>query len=314
MDHTGLPKREAIGVDRILGPPPEGYGRTVDVKALLRRYGIQPSKGLGQNFLVDESVADRIVAASDLEPHDVVLEVGPGTGLLTRRLADRVAQLVAVELDRKMVKVLADTLRGRDNVRVVQGDILQIDFVAELMAVLELQEAASLSYKVVADLPYYITSAVLRRLLSARVRATLLTLMVQREVAERIVSGPGSLSLLAISVQVYGQAELVCLVPARAFYPQPKVESAVLRVRLYEAPRVPEADLPRFFRVARAAFGQKRKQLHNSLTHNLHLPRERVLAALAVAGIDSRRRPQTLGIDEWAELARAFYPTPGPSP
>jgi len=128
--------------------------------------------------------------------------------------------------------------------------------------------------------------------------------MVQREVAERIVSGPGSLSLLAISVQVYGHPELVCLVPASAFYPQPKVESALLRVRLYESPRVPEADLPRFFRVARAAFGQKRKQLHNSLTHNLHLPRAVVLAALEAAGIDSRRRPQTLGIEEWSTLAR----------
>ena len=303
MDHTGLPDREAIGVDRFLGPPPEGYGRAVDVKALLRRYDIQPSKGLGQNFLIDETVADRIVEASDLAPDDVVLEVGPGTGLLTRRLADRVAQLVAVEIDRKLVKLLAETLGGRDNVRVVQGDILQIDFVAELMAVLGLQEAASLSYKVVADLPYYITSAVLRRLLSARVRAKQLTLMVQREVAERILSGPGSLSLLAISVQVYGHPELVCRVPASAFYPQPKVESALLRVRLHDSPRVPEADLPRFFRVARAAFGQKRKQLHNSLTHNLHLPRERVLAALAEAGIDSRRRPQTLTIEEWSTLA-----------
>ena len=285
----------------------------MDVKALLRRYDLRPSKALGQHFLIDERVLDRILAASELEPDDVVLEVGPGVGLLSRRLADEVAQLVAVELDRKMVRVLAETLGERANVHLVQGDILEIDFVAELVAALGLQDPASLSYKVVANLPYYITSAVLRRLLTARVRPTQLTLMVQREVAERILGSEGHLSLLAISVQVFGLPEIVCRVPARAFYPRPKVDSALLRVRVYPSPRVPEGDLVRFFGVVRAGFGQKRKQLHNSLTHNLHLPHESVLAALNDAGIAPQRRPQTLSIEEWAGLASALYPTPGPS-
>jgi len=310
MDHTGPPHGKTVGMI----PPklPAATSGAAKVKALLRRYGLRPSKGLAQRFLTDEGVLARILVASDLAIDDLVLEIGPGLGLLTRCLADRVSRLVAVELDRKMVKVLAETLDGRANVHIVHGDILEIDFVAEMMTVAGLQEEALLSYKVVANLPYYITSVVLRRLLNARVRPTQLTLMVQREVAQRIVSKPGSLSLLAISVQVFGLPKIVCRVPANAFYPPPKVDSALLNVQLYESPRVPQGDLARFFRVVRAGFGQKRKQLHNSLTHNLRLPRDTVLAALEEAGIAPQRRPQTLGIEEWTALASALYPTPTP--
>ena len=278
----------------------------MDVVSLLKRYNIRPSKGLGQSFLRDDSVLDRIVAASELKAEDIVLEVGPGLGLLTRRLAQQASAVVAVELDPKMIAVLNDTLGDYDNVHLIQADILKVDPVIELVKALGLSSVAPLRYKMVGNLPYYITSAILRHLLGHRVRPEQLTLMVQREVAARITASPGKLSLLALSVQVYGKPEVICRVPAAAFYPRPKVDSALLRIRAFRDPRIPEEERPRFFQTARAGFGQKRKQLHNSLTHNLHLPHADVLGALEEAGIAASRRPQTLDIEEWAKLARGL--------
>ncbi len=276
----------------------------MDVRGLLRRYDIRPSKGLGQNFLLDAQVMERILEASDLGPEDIVLEVGPGLGLLTRRLAEKAAAVVAVELDRKMLAILGDTLAATPNAHVVQGDILQVDPAATISRVLGLASGETPRYKVVANLPYYITSAALRHLLGGRARPKSLTVMVQQEVAERITAAPGKLSLLAISVQVYGQAALVYHVPAHAFYPPPKVNSAVLRIDVYAEPQVPEEEMERFFRVVHAGYAQKRKQLRNSLAHALHLEAETVLAALAEAGVSPERRPETLSIAEWQRLAR----------
>ncbi len=283
----------------------------MDVLEVLKRHGIRPSKGLGQNFLIDRDVLERVVEAGDLKADDVVLEVGPGIGAMTHLMAQRVARIVAIELDSRMLRVLGDTLRDDTNVRLVQGDILKINHVSEILKDAPPAKAAPIRYKVVANLPYYITSAVLRHLLGARIRPEQMTVMVQREVAERIVALPGKLSLLAISVQVYGQPEIICHVPASAFYPRPKVDSAVLRINVYEKPRVAEDDMERFFKVVRAGYAQKRKQLRNSLTHNLHLPRVRVLAALEKAGISPDKRPQMLTIEEWSRLACALSESPG---
>jgi 16S rRNA (adenine1518-N6/adenine1519-N6)-dimethyltransferase len=278
----------------------------VDVLSILEQHGIRPSKGLGQNFLVDKTVLDRIVQASEVGSQDVVLEVGPGVGILTRQLAERGATVVCVELDRKMIAVLAETLQGCESVHIIQGDILEIDPVDALCRSLGLADAQQLRYQVVANLPYYITSAALRHLLTARVRPQTLTVMVQQEVADRIMAQPGDLSLLAIGVQVFGDPERICKVSARAFYPRPQVDSSVLRVRVLPEPRIPEAELPFFFRVVAAGYGQKRKQLHNSLAHNLALSRDVILDALARAGIAPDRRPQTLSIEAWGALARAL--------
>jgi len=280
----------------------------MDVLAILGRYGIRPSKGLGQNFLLDQRVIDRIVQASEVGPQDNVLEVGPGVGILTERLAEQGANVVCVELDRKMVAILKETLQGRALVHIVEDDILRIDPVDTLTQILGLPNAEELQYKVVANLPYYITSAALRHLLTARVRPQILTVMVQKEVADRIVAEAGNLSLLAISVQVFGTPERICRVPAGAFYPRPQVDSAIVRVRMLPEPRVPHEELASFFRVVTAGFGQKRKQLHNSLSHNLSLEHNLVLSALGRAGISPDRRPQTCSIEEWAALARALAP------
>ncbi|MHB0858839.1 MAG: 16S rRNA (adenine(1518)-N(6)/adenine(1519)-N(6))-dimethyltransferase RsmA [Anaerolineae bacterium] len=278
----------------------------MNVRQVLSRYGIRPSKGLGQNFLTDERVMETIVRAADLHADDIVLEVGPGVGLMTLRMAQQAGQVVAIELDRKMVAVLAQTVGDLGNVHVVQGDILEVDHVALLAEATGLPDPSTLRYQVVANLPYYITSAALRALLGARIRPKQLTVMVQREVAERITASPGQMSLLAISVQVYGQPEIVARVPASAFYPPPKVDSAILHVRVFGQPRVSEAKLPRFFQVVHAGFGQKRKQLHNSLGHGLRLSPDAVNAALQASGVAPDRRAQTLTIEEWAALADAL--------
>lgn len=278
----------------------------MDIRELLERYGIRPSKGLGQSFLVAEWAYDRIVEAAQLAPDDVVLEVGPGLGTLTRRLAEGARQVVAVELDARMVAILAETLAGQANIAVHEGDILETDIAALLGPWLAGADARR--YKVVANLPYYITSRALRHLLTAPVRPQRMVLMVQREVADRIAAEPGQMSLLAVSVQVFGAAERVCRVPASAFYPRPKVDSAVLAVELYPTPLAPEPLLEPLFRVARAAFQQKRKQLHNSLVANLNLSPAAVLQGLERAGIAATRRPQSLAVEEWVRLTAALFP------
>jgi 16S rRNA (adenine1518-N6/adenine1519-N6)-dimethyltransferase len=267
----------------------------MDVRRLLREFNLQPKKGLGQNFLISEGALRRIVAAADLEPGDVVLEVGPGLGTLTRLLAQQAKRVIAVELDQRLVEILSQTLADFPNVEIVQGDILEM----ELGGPGDLS-GLSPGYKVVANLPYYITSAVLRHLLTAKFKPQLIVVTVQREVAQRMIASPGQMSLLSVSVQFYGRPRIVARIPAGAFYPVPKVNSAVVRIDLDESPTVAVADVDRFFEVVRAGFGQKRKQLRNALAQGLSLPASTVVEALRRAGVDEKRRAQTLSLEEWA--------------
>ena len=273
------------------------------VKALLREYDLKPSKGLGQSFLHDEGIAQRTVGAADLSPSDHVLEVGPGLGILTRALAERAGRVVAVELDRRLVEVLTQTLGELSNVEVLHGDILDMD-PAGLFP-------AQVQYKVVANLPYYITSAVIRHILEASSPPQLMVIMVQREVAERITAAPGEMSLLAVSVQFYGVPRVVARVPRGAFYPRPKVDSAVVRIDVHDVPLAWNEEPGRFFRVVRAGFSQRRKQIRNSLSSGLGLAPNEVVSALREHGLDEKRRPQSLSIAEWAEICRAMAPLLG---
>jgi 16S rRNA (adenine1518-N6/adenine1519-N6)-dimethyltransferase len=273
----------------------------MDVRRLLREFDFQPRKGLGQNFLVSEGTLRRIVATADLKPGDVVLEVGPGLGTLTRLLAQQAERVIAVELDQRLVEILSQILTDFPNVEIVQGDILEMEpggpgGLSEL----------STGYKVVANLPYYITSAVLRHLLTAKAKPQWIVVTVQREIAQRMIADPGQMSLLSVSVQFYGRPRIVARIPAGAFYPVPKVNSAVVRIDLYESPPVAIADVDRFFEVVRAGFGHKRKQLRNALTQGLSLPVSTVVEALRHAGIDEKRRAQTLSLEEWARVTNGF--------
>ena len=299
MDHAVLPDpcpgERFMGAAMSLAP--------LDVPALLRAHGLSPKKSLGQNFLVDPAALERIVEVAEIPPESAVLEVGPGLGSLTRRLALAARRVVAVELDGNLIPVLEDVLRNAPNVEIVHGDILKLD-PDQLMQ----QDG----YWVVANIPYYITSNLMRHLLESGKRARpvkpeRLVLTVQREVAERITARPGDMSLLALSVQVYGMARIAAHIPAGAFYPPPKVDSSVVRVDLYPAPQIPTMMLDTFFQLARAGFGQKRKTLRNALAAGLSWPGEQAAALLRSAGIDPQRRAETLSLAEWTDLVAAFY-------
>lgn len=262
-------------------------------KHLLDQYQLEPKKSLGQNFLFDENVLERIVAAADLQPADEVLEIGPGLGALTRPLAHTARRVVAVELDDRFLPILQAELAGFINVDIIHGDILAQD-PARLF---------SRPYKVIANVPYYITGAILRHLLAATHKPTCLVLTVQKEVAERLTAVPPHMSLLAVSAQVYGRPQTITTIKAGAFWPRPEVDSAVVRLDVYsEAERpLPLAAESAFFRLVKAGFSQKRKQLQNNL-RQLELKKEDVVKWLASVGIDGRRRAETLALDEWLQL------------
>ena len=268
----------------------------------LREAGVKPAKALGQHFLTDTGVVGRIVAAAELTPDDVVVEVGPGLGVLTERLAAAAGRVIAVELDRRLAERLQARFAGT-NVTIVQGDVLALRPEALLAAAGLAPEAP---YCVVANLPYNIGAAALRHFLEADHPPRFLVVMLQREVAAAIAAAPGKLSLLAVSVQVYGQPRRLFNVAAKAFYPPPKVTSSVLRLDVRLQPLVPAAERDRFFAVLRAGFSAPRKQLRNALAQGLRRPPAAVEGAIEAAGVRPTLRPQELGIDDWLRLARAL--------
>jgi 16S rRNA (adenine1518-N6/adenine1519-N6)-dimethyltransferase len=268
-------------------------------KRRLRKFGLKPRKGLGQHFLVDEEVLGVILAAADITPGDIIVEVGPGLGILTEALAKKAGGVLAIELDDKLAALLKKTLASFNNVTIVNDDVLNIE-PGEL-----LKRQRSPDYKVVANLPYYITSPVLRHFLEAEAKPKVMVVMVQAEVARAIAARPGDMSLLSVSVQFYGQPEIVSRVPAQSFYPAPEVDSAVLRISLYPRPAV-AVEEGGFFELVRAGFAAPRKQLANSLAQGLGLPKELILPLLEKAEIDGQRRAETLTLEEWARLWRVL--------
>lgn len=262
---------------------------------ILKTFHLRASKRMGQNFLIDGAIVRGIVEAAEIAPGDRVLEIGPGIGTLTQGLAEAGAQVVAVELDRKLPEVLAHTLQGYDNVRIHQGDILRVDL-RELMG--------EGSYKVVANLPYYITTPILMTLLERRLPITKIVTMVQKEVAERMTAPPGGkdYGALSVAVQYYTEPEILLEVPPNSFLPAPEVDSVVISCRLRESPVVQVRDEKVFFRVVRAAFGQRRKTLSNAL-RGAGFEKGSVQKALAQAEIDSARRGETLSLEEFARLS-----------
>lgn len=269
-------------------------------RQMLRRYDLRARKGLGQHFLIDESVLGLIVTTAQLTPDDVVIEVGPGLGVLTRELAKHAGRVVAIELDDKLAALLKDSLSDAGNVTIINEDVLKVEPVALL------KEVNAERYKVVANLPYYITSPVLRHFLEAAIKPALMVVMVQKEVAEEIAAAPGRMSLLSIGVQLYGAPEIVARVPAESFYPAPAVDSAILKVTPYSQPPVEISDEEGFFALVRAGFSAARKQLANSLTQGLGIPKDEAADLLTKANIASQRRAETLSLEEWANLWRVY--------
>lgn len=255
-----------------------------------------PRKRFGQNFLADQNILHKIVRAAELTSSDVVLEIGPGMGHLTRVLADTHAQVAAVEVDRDLLKNLRALFAETQNVHLLEGDILQ-QSPSEWLA----RAGLNAPYSVVANIPYYITSAILRYLLEADIPPTRIVVMVQREVAQHLIAQPPRANLLGVSVQYYGVPRIVGVVPAGAFYPRPQVDSAIVRVDVTQVREREQA--ARFFRIVRAGFGEKRKQLGNALAHGLGLTVTESHWLLTRANIEPIRRAETLTVAEWEKLA-----------
>jgi len=251
-----------------------------------------PKKHLGQNFLSDTSILSRIISAADLSPEDTVVEIGPGPGRMTRLLAERAKRLIAIELDRALYERLKGDFIAYGNVEIIHGDVLRYPF--------ETLE----TFKVVANIPYYITTPIIFRLLQAKGHLRSMTLTIQKEVAERIVAQPGGkdYGVLSISTQYYAVPELKFIIPREAFWPVPKVDSAVLHMKARKEPAVFVSDEAVFFRVVKTAFSQRRKTLSNSLKS---LSKD-IKDVLHRAGIDPQRRPETLSLEEFANLSRYF--------
>lgn len=273
-----------------------------ETRKLLRQYRLHARKGLGQHFLIDPGVLDMITAAAELTPDDIVIEVGPGLGVLTAELGKSARKVIAIEVDTHIISILKKRFSQDPNISVINADVLELD----IGEVLESESRSPGSgYKVVANLPYYIAAPTIRRFLEARAKPRCMVLMVQKEVAENIVATPGEMSILAVSVQLYGKPVIVGHVPAASFYPPPKVDSAVLRIDVYDRPAV-EVETDGFFTVVKAGFSAPRKQLRNSLAQGLGIDPAAAVGLLHQAGVQPKRRAETLSLEEWADLYRTI--------
>ncbi|HUH16977.1 MAG TPA: 16S rRNA (adenine(1518)-N(6)/adenine(1519)-N(6))-dimethyltransferase RsmA [Methylomirabilota bacterium] len=279
--------------ERLVPPTPGQLRRLMGAERL------RPRKSLSQNFLTDPEALDAIVAAAELVPGDRVVEIGPGLGVLTRRLLSAGASVLAVELDARLAEYLRRELYAVERFELVEADALTVHprecFPGE-------------TFKLVANIPYHITSPLLHTFLEGDRPPELTVLLVQAEVAQRVASPPGGMSYLSVFAQNVASVEVVARVPAAAFEPEPAVDSAVLRLRRRDTPAVPVGERDAFYRIVQAGFRQRRKQVHNGLSRELALEPAQVDAALASCGIDGERRPQTLTLDEWACLTRLLGP------
>lgn len=266
---------------------------------ILSSFGIRTQKKLGQHFLVDEAVVGSIAASLELQPGMPVLEIGPGIGTLTQQLAMTGAAVTAVELDRRCIEIMATTLKAYNNVRVVQGDVLALDFAGTM---------GDEPFCIAGNLPYYITTPIVMKILEERVPATKMVFMVQKEVADRMTAAPGGkdYGALSVAVQYFTEAKKLFDVPASAFMPPPAVDSAVILCTMRTTAPVSVPSEKLFFRVVRAAFGQRRKTLANSL-QGCGFDKAAVTAMLKTTGIDGQRRGETLSMEEFASLSRAYH-------
>lgn len=267
------------------------------ISAILDRYNLRLEKSLGQNFLTDPAILEKILRIAEVGRDDAVLEIGAGLGHLTAVLAQAARSVTAVEIDSRFIPVLEELLEPFSNVRLVQGDILQLD-------PSDLVETDD--YLVVANIPYYITSRIIRNLLESGRVPRGIVLTIQYEVAKRICARSGKLSLLALSVRMYGNPSLEARIPAGAFYPVPKVDSAVIKIDLHDQPLLPDQQRSKFFEVVKAGFTHNRKTLRNSLSKGLGWPTDRTERMLIAAGIDPNRRAETIKMEEWLELTRHY--------
>ncbi len=275
-------------------------------REIMDRYGLRLKKSLGQNFLIDRHILDRITAAAELDRSKAVLEIGPGIGALTQRLGEAAGKVVAVEIDQRLISILHEVLAPQPNVTVVHGDILKVDLRRLLREHFPDHDRIS----VAANLPYYVTTPILMKLLEGSFPFEHIVVMIQKEVAERIAAVPGSKAYgsLSVAVRYYCVPEIVGTVPRTVFIPQPNVDSAIIRLRGRAEPPVHVPDEPFFFKLVQASFAQRRKTIFNNLRACFKTDHDRLAALLVQCGIDPARRGETLSLQEFASLAHALYP------
>lgn len=266
----------------------------LELKKLLRTYGAWPNKDLGQHFLTDKNVLEKMIETADLSKNDVVVEVGPGIGIMTKELAKRAKKVHAIEIDPKIAEILSTVCIKYPNLKIVRGDIRDFD------------PKGIGRYKVVANLPYYITSHVIKKFLEEKNKPETITVLIQREVAERICAKPGRMSILAVAVQFYGIPEIKELVSPLAFFPSPKVYSAILKIRVFKEPLFEGVDTKAFFRLVKAGFGEKRKMLANSMSGGLGIEKELADKLLKGAGVEPMLRAERLSLDDWRRIYLVF--------
>lgn len=271
-----------------------------NIKNLLKKYYIRPLKRLGQNFLIDETAIKKIIRTANLSSEDIVLEIGPGIGVLTQEIAKRVKKVIAVEKDPKMDEILKETLKDLRNIEIIREDILKFQ-------TLDRKDLPT-NYKVVGNLPFYLTAPVIRKFLELiDIQPQLMVLVVQKEVGQRIVAKPPRMNLLAVSVQIYAKPEIVSYISKKSFWPSPKVDSAIIKI-VPKKPPLSTRTLPvgLFFKIVKAGFSQPRKQILNNLSKGLKLNKEEVKSWLLKNEIQPEQRAETLGIEEWIKLTNSY--------
>ncbi|HWQ77700.1 MAG TPA: 16S rRNA (adenine(1518)-N(6)/adenine(1519)-N(6))-dimethyltransferase RsmA [Anaerovoracaceae bacterium] len=280
------------------------------INEIRKKYGFRLSKSLGQNFLTDKNIIDRIIEKTDIGKEDLVIEIGPGIGVLTAAAAEAAGKVIAIEIDRNLIPILEETLREYDNIEIINCDVLKADLKGLLEQNREINGQKIKGVKILGNLPYYITTPIIMKLLEDRVPADSITIMLQKEVAERIKAGPGTkvYGALSAAVQYYCTVEHVANAPKEIFIPQPKVDSAVIRLDIRKEKPVRLSSEEVFFAVIRAGFGQRRKTLLNALTGVYGKTKVEIAAVMAAAGIDPVRRAETLSLEEFAALANAISP------
>ena len=266
------------------------------VKNLAKWYGFSPSRGLGQNFLVDEKVVGKVVDAAEIKDDDIVLEIGPGLGALTMGLVEKAKQVVAVEKDPKMVGILKNLFSKAENLEILESDIRKFS-----------PEKDLLGYKAVGNLPFYLTAPVIRRLLeTVKSKPRQMVFVVQKEVAQRITASPPEMSILAVSVQFYSKTKIISYISKDSFWPRPKVDAAIIRIIPFSKPNLAKEETELFFKVVKAGFSQPRKQLANNLSKKLELNRVEVESWLMENNIQPERRAETLAVEDWLKLAKSL--------
>jgi len=254
----------------------------IDIKTILQKHNIHPKKYMGQNFLIDENILNKIIGSADLSTKDTVLEIGPGLGILTAELAEKTKRVIAVEKDKKMCEILKNVLKEFKNIKIVNEDILKI-------------EPAELSdYKIVANIPYYLTSPLIRKFLEAKNKPSVIVLMIQKEVAQRITAKPPHMDILSIAVQFYAEPKIIDYVLKNSFFPVPKVDSAIIKII---PKQIPEIDAEKFFTLVKKGFSAKRKMLKNNIPE----------INLKKIGLNPEARAENLSIDNWMKIYRDFY-------